>query len=126
MICKYCAAEISTEQHDKYFNRCPDCYGDYKKLMAKQSLVPGCIFFMLGLLYLVLFSVLGSLSYGMRLSLGFFHMFAGTIWFQTAWRWAYTEVLPWRYDKKRSILSVTTVLPMMIMLIIALIFSMSA
>jgi hypothetical protein len=125
MKCKDCAGEISTEQHGKYFGRCSDCYGDYKRKTAKQSLIPGLLFVALSLLYFMLSFVLYSSHLDMRLLYimsGLCNMFVGTVWMLKAWLWAFTEVLSWRYEKKKSISLLAALLPMMIVMIIAVIF----
>jgi hypothetical protein len=127
MLCKYCAADISTEQDKKYFGRCPECYNTYKQKKSKQSLASGFLFFTIGLLYVIMFYNFGWLRMAMRmqyLMLGILGMFVGTIWFQVAWRWAFTDVLPWRYDKKQSLMMLAVVLPITTMLcLITLLFT---
>ncbi len=123
MKCQDCFTEISTEQHGKYFKRCPACYSAYKVKMARISLVPGLISFATSILYFWTFFTQVYRPQADRVHdfmLGIDTVLVGACWLFLAWQWGYTEVIHFRYEKKKRLMLIIAFLPLFLVMILSI------
>ena len=95
--------EISEEQYAKYSRQCPACFAKTKRSGIIGTLIVSLLFFGIATYYLVTYStgVAAGLHDVNRLIQSIGYVLFGQFFLFMAWRWKFTDVLPWKYDKVR-------------------------